>query len=78
MHTYLIETKIFTDHSYLQKGKRQLAEYLASEGLAEGYYVVFSSKHTEYKQLDFEEEINSKRISTFIICTRFEHPTDIA
>ncbi len=74
-HKYIIETKIFTDNAYFQKGKRQLAEYLASEGLAEGYYVVFSNKHTEGDQLDFEEEIHGKRIFTFIICTRFERPT---
>jgi len=69
---YIIETKIFTDDSYFQKSKRQLAEYLNSEGIAEGYYVVFSSKHTEKDKLYFEEDIKGKSIYTYIIRTRFE------
>ena len=69
---YIIETKIFTDDSYFQKGKRQLAEYLDSEGIAEGYYVVFSSKHTEKDKLYFEEDIKGKCIHTYIIRTHFE------
>ena len=69
---YIIETKIFTNDSYFQKGKRQLAEYLNSEGIAEGYYVVFSSKHTEKDKLYFEEDIKGKSIYTYIIRTRFE------
>jgi hypothetical protein len=76
-HKYIIETKIFTDDYAFQNGKRQLAEYLASEGLDEGYYVVFSSKHTDDDQLTFEEEVNGKRISTLIICTQFERATDL-
>ncbi|GAK57271.1 hypothetical protein U27_04236 [Candidatus Vecturithrix granuli] len=73
---YIIETKVFTNNAYFQKGKRQLAEYLQSEGLNEGYYVVFSSKHSEADQLDFVEEVNGKRIYTYLICTQFERATD--
>ena len=69
---YIIETKIFTNDSYFQKGKRQLAEYLDSEGIAEGYYVVFSSKHTKKDKLYFKEDIKKKCIYTYIIRTRFE------
>jgi hypothetical protein len=69
---YIIETKIFTDQSYFQKGKRQLAAYLESEGLAEGYYVVFSNKHSEADELYFEEDINGKRIYTYLIRTGLE------
>lgn len=75
---YIIETKIFTTAYYVQKGKRQLAEYLSSEGLAEGYYVVFSNKHTERDQLDFDETVNGKRIYTSIICTRFDRATEVS
>ena len=74
---YLIETKIFTDQSYFQKGKAQLADYLTSERLDEGYYVVFSNKHTEADQLYFEEDVNGKRIYTYLICTQFERATDL-
>ncbi|MCP4400473.1 MAG: hypothetical protein GY801_24610 [bacterium] len=75
--TDIIETKVFTTDLYFQKGKGQLAEYLASENLDEGYYVVFSNKHTYDEQLDLGEEIQGKRIHTFIICTQFERPTDL-
>jgi hypothetical protein len=34
---YIIVTKIFTDLNYFEKGKRQLATYLTTENLAEGY-----------------------------------------
>lgn len=72
---YVIETKIFTDSYAFEKGKYQLAEYLKSEGLAEGFYVVFSSVHTEADQLDWNEEINDKHIYTYIIRTNAERPT---
>ena len=51
---YIIETKIFTGQAYFQRGKRQLADYLRSKGLAEGYYVVFSNKHSETDTRYFE------------------------
>jgi len=69
---YIIETKIFTDRSYFQKGKAQLAEYLKSEGLKVGYYVVFSEKHGDDDALEEEEIINGKRIVTRIIRVNFE------
>ncbi|MEN8219981.1 MAG: AAA-like domain-containing protein [Pseudomonadota bacterium] len=72
---YLIETKIFSDNTRLKKGKGQLAEYLKSEGLDEGYYVVFSSLHTDENTLYFEEEIKSRRIYTYIVCTHFPTPS---
>ena len=51
-HKYLIETKIFTDQSYFQNGKEQLAEYLGTEGLEDGYYVVFSAKERGLNKTD--------------------------
>lgn len=72
---YLLETKIFTDQYYLQQGKQQLADYLTTEGLTEGYYIVFSNKHTSKDQLDFDETINGKRIRTYLILTNFAQPS---
>jgi hypothetical protein len=72
---YVIETKVFTDQYYFQKGKRQLADYLESEALAEGYYVVFSHKHADTDTLFFDEVINGKRIYTYIIRTDFGRPS---
>lgn len=69
---YVVETKIFTDKYYFEKGKRQLAAYLATEELSEGYYVVFSNRHKENDRLCFEEDIQGKRIITYIIRTNYE------
>jgi hypothetical protein len=72
---YLIETKVFSNNTLLKKGKGQLAEYLTSEGLDEGYYVVFSNLHTDEDTLYFEDSIQGKQIYTYIICTHFPTPS---
>lgn len=72
---YLIETKIFTDRYYFQQGKQQLADYLATEGLTTGYYVVFSNKHNKDDALYFDELIDGKRIFTYLILTHFDQPS---
>jgi hypothetical protein len=74
-HRYLIETKVFSNNTLLKKGKGQLAEYLTSEGLDEGYYVVFSRLHTDEDILYFEDKIKGKQIYTYIICTHFPTPS---
>jgi predicted AAA+ superfamily ATPase len=61
--------------TYFQQGKRQLAEYLKTEGLEAGYYVVFSKKHAEDDVLEEEEVIDGKRIVTRIIRVNFERPS---
>ncbi len=72
---HIIETKIYSDMGYFQEGKQQLAAYLHSEGLVEGYYVVFSNRHRVSDTLSFEEIIDGKRIYTSIILTDFEQPS---
>ncbi len=72
---YVIETKIYTDASYFEDGKRQLAAYLAAEDLDAGYYVVFSGKHSARDTLNQEEIVDGKTICTFIIRTNFEPPS---
>ncbi len=75
--SYIIETKVYSDITYFKQGKGQLAAYLASEGLTEGYYVVFSDMHTEADQLYNEETVAGKRIFTHIILTNFEQPSTL-
>jgi len=75
--TYIIETKRFTDETYFKEGKGQLAAYLKSEGLAEGYYVVFSSLHTDKDKLFTEDIIEGKRIYSHIILIDFERPSEL-
>jgi len=73
----IIETKVYSDETYFKKGKGQLAEYLKSEELLEGYYVVFSQKHSEKDELNSEELIQGKRIYTHIIPTQFEQASRV-
>lgn len=71
-HKYVIETKRFTDDAYFEQGKHQLVEYLKSESLEDGFYVVFSNKHSAEDTLFSGEVIDGKRIHTWIIRTNFE------
>ena len=73
---YIIETKRFVNHHYFQKGMGQLAEYLKSENLSGGWYVVFSSMHTDKDELRSEEVIEGRQIHTHIISVKFEIPSD--
>ncbi len=73
--SYIIETKVYSDNTYFKRGKGQLVEYLKSEGISEGYYVVFSNRHTEKDELFSEELIQGKRITTHLIPTKFEQPS---
>lgn len=72
---YIIETKIFTDAYSFAHGKQQLADYLISEGIDEGFLVVFTQKHTAQDTLFFDENINGKRIRTYLIRTNLEPPS---
>jgi len=74
---YVIEVKPWSDVFYYQKGKRQLAAYAKSEGLPEGYYVVFSSRHRESDTLLEQEEIDGVKIFTYVVRTNFERPSDL-
>ena len=74
-HRYIIETKIFVSQTQYQHGKQQLTDYLTTEGLQEGFYVVFSQKHTAADPLFFDETIAGKRIRTYIIRTDFAPPS---
>jgi len=73
---YVIETKIYTNQTYVENGKYQLADYLDAEGLDVGYYVVFSNQHGADDELDFNEIIKGKRIITLIVRTKFERSSD--
>ena len=48
---------------------------MASEGLSESYYVVFSRKHNEEDPLYFEEIVAGKHIYTYIIRTNLQPPS---
>jgi hypothetical protein len=71
----IIETKVYLDQGYFDQGKTQLVDYLVSEGLDQGFYVVFSNKHGPTDPLYTEETIQGKRLYTWIIRTTFKAPS---
>jgi len=71
-HKYIVETKIYSNDIGYLDGKIQLAEYLKSEGLDSGFYVVFSNQHSDSDALVEKENIHGKLIETLIIRTQFE------
>jgi hypothetical protein len=74
-YSYLIENKVYSDDTYFKRGKGQLAEYLKSEKLEEGYYVVFSHQHCEKDECFTQEIIQGKRIYTHLILLKFKQPS---
>ena len=75
---YVIEIKIFRSQAQYQKGKKQLVDYLKSEGLTHGYYVVFSKNHKDSpeEELYEEESIEGKTLYCYIISVEFDRPSD--
>lgn len=49
---YIIETKIWHGAAYFDRGLEQMQQYLTSEGVKEGYYVLFHARPNIYGQLD--------------------------
>ncbi len=71
---YVIETKIWRSDRYYIKGKQQLAEYLSTEGVADGYYVVFDHRETPEPRTE-TEMINELMIRSYVIPVVQERPT---
>ena len=71
---YIVETKIWrSDRSYSQ-GKQQLAVYLSTEGVAEGYYVVFDHREAPEPRTE-TETINGLTIRSYVIPVVQERPS---
>jgi hypothetical protein len=64
---YIIETKLFYGEKQYQTGKRQLAEYLKSEQVGEGYYVVFDYRNQKAQMRIEREKIDTKTIFSYCI-----------
>ena len=74
---YIIETKIWRgDHRY-QAGKKQLAVYLRSEDVTEGYYVVFDHREDPEPRVE-TETIEGLTIRSYIIPVMQEPPSEIS
>lgn len=77
LHTgrkYIVETKIWRSGRSYTEGKQQLAVYLSTEGVTEGYYVVFD--HREIPEPRTETEtIDGLTIRSYVIPVVKERPS---
>ncbi len=71
---YVIETKIWRSDRYYSDGKQQLAAYLSTEGVADGYYVVFDHRETPEPRTE-TETINDLMIRSYVIPVVQERPS---
>ena len=63
---YIVETKIWRSDRHYTQGKQQLAAYLITEGVSEGYYVVFD--HREVPEPRSETEtIDGLTLRSYVI-----------
>ncbi len=63
---YIIETKIWRGDRRYQAGKKQLVTYLRSEGVTEGYYIVFDHREEPEPRVE-TETIEGLTIRSYII-----------
>ena len=63
---YIVETKIWRGDNRYQAGKKQLAAYLRSENVTEGYYVVFDHRQDPEPRVEIET-IEGLTIRSYVI-----------
>ena len=73
---YIIETKIWRGDSRYQAGKKQLATYLKSEGVTEGYYIVFDHREKPEPRVE-TETIEDLTIRSYVIPVMQEPPSKV-
>ena len=71
---YIVETKIWEGDRYYQAGKKQLAVYLKSEGVQEGYYIVFDHRNNPTPRVE-TETVDGLTIRSYIIPVIQEQPS---
>ena len=71
---YIVETKIWRSERGYVVGKQQLAAYLATEGVTEGYYVVFDHREVPKSRTE-TETIDGLTIRSYVIPVVQERPS---
>ena len=71
---YIVETKIWRSERGYAEGKQQLAAYLATEDIVQGYYVVFDH-HEAPKSRTETETIDGLTIRSYVIPVMQERPS---
>ena len=72
---YIVETKIWGGDGRYQRGKAQLAAYVKSEGVEEGYYVVFDHRNTPEPRVE-TETLEGLTIRSYMIPVIQECPSN--
>ncbi|MDE0012669.1 MAG: AAA-like domain-containing protein [Candidatus Poribacteria bacterium] len=73
---YIVETKIWRGDNRYQAGKKQLAAYLRSENVTEGYYIVFDHRQDPKARVE-TETIEGLTIRSYVIPVMQELPSEI-
>ena len=74
---YIVEIKLWQGAQSYEGGKAQLAAYLKSEGVSEGYYVVFDHRKNPNPR-DETEKVEGLRIRSYVIPVVQERPSDFS
>ena len=71
---YIVETKLWRSEQRYTQGKQQLAAYLSTEDVAEGYYVVFDHREAPEPRTE-TEAIDGLTIRSYVIPVVQERPS---
>lgn len=74
---YVVEIKVWNSERRYEGGKQQLAAYLKSEGVSEGYYVVFDRRQNPEPRVE-TETIDGLQIRSYVIPVLQERPSDLS
>ena len=74
---YIVETKIWRGDRRYQAGKKQLAAYLSSEGVTEGYYIVFDHRQDPEPRVE-TETVEGLTIRSYVIPVMQEPPSSVS
>ncbi len=71
---YIVETKIWRSERAYAEGKQQLAAYLSTEGVIEGFYVVFDHREAPEPRTE-TETIDGLMIRSYVVPVVQERPS---
>ncbi len=71
---YIVETKIWRGDNRYQSGKEQLVAYLNTEGVPDGYYIVFDHRENPEQRVE-TETIEGLTIRSYVIPVLQEMPS---
>ena len=72
---YIVEVKANISQNQLLQAKRQLVEYLKRKGLDKGYLILYDDSVDDFDY--FEDEIEDKKVYTWLIKTQFDNPSQV-